>query len=306
MDQRTAWTPGHIPSQTGRNVVVTGGSSGLGLAIATALARHGAHVVLAVRDAERGARAADQITVGTPTASVEVQLLDLSSLASVREAAREITTRHPTIDLLINNAGVMWTPLTRTSDGFELQMGTNHLAHFALTGLLMPQMLATADSRVVTISSNSHRGGRIAFEDLNSHHAYDRQAAYAQSKLANLLFTYELHRRLTSAGAHTSALAAHPGGASTGLTRNAPAHMRLLNTVLGPLLTHSAERGALPVLRAATDPAALGGEYYGPKGLGEMRGDPRRTDSHARSHDAEAQRRLWVLSEELTGVRYAL
>ncbi|MFD6289350.1 oxidoreductase [Streptomyces sp. NPDC060205] len=306
MNQLAAWTPTAIPSQAGRNVVVTGGGSGLGFAIADALARHGAHVILAVRDAERGARAADRITASTPEASVEVELLDLSSLASVHEAAQDISVRLPTLDLLINNAGVMWTPLTRTSDGFELQMGTNHLAHFALTGLLMPQLLSTPGSRVVTISSNSHKGGHIVFEDLNSQHGYDRQAAYAQSKLANLLFTYELHRRLTSAGAHTSALAAHPGGASTGLTRNAPTHMRLLNTVLGPLLTHSAERGALPALRAATDPAALGGEYYGPKGPGEMRGDPRRTDSHPRSHDAEAQRRLWTLSEELTGVRYPL
>ncbi|MGW4234531.1 oxidoreductase [Streptomyces sp. NPDC004980] len=306
MTEHAVWAPERMPSQIGRIAVVTGGGSGLGYAIAHALARHGAHVVLAVRDTQRGAQAAERITAGTPSASVEVQLLDLSSLASVREAARDITARHPGIDLLVNNAGVMWTPLTRTSDGFELQMGTNHLAHFALTGLLLPHMLHRTDSRVVTISSNSHRGGHINFDDLNSRNTYDRQAAYAQSKLANLLFTYELHRRLTATDSRTSALAAHPGGASTGLTRNAPAHMRILNTVLGPLLTHSAERGALTVLRAATDPEAHGGDYFGPKGPGEMRGRPHRTTSHPRSHDTNAQQRLWSLSEQLTELTYPL
>ncbi|WP_327708342.1 oxidoreductase [Streptomyces sp. NBC_00464] len=303
MSERPTWTPAQVPNQSGRVAVVTGGGSGLGLAIATALAGQGAHVVIAVRDVGRGDRAVAGITAAVPGASVDVQLLDLASLASVRQAARDLRTRHSGIDLLINNAGVMWTPLIRTEDGFELQMGTNHLGHFALTGLLLPLMLDREDSRVITVSSSSHRGARLDFDDLNAERSYDRRATYARSKLANLLFTYELQRRLDGAGAVTRALAAHPGGASTGLTRNAPAHMRFLNAVLGPVMTHSAERGALSALRAATDPRALGGEYYGPRGLGEMRGAPRRTSSHPGSHDVVAQLRLWEASVELTGVQ---
>lgn len=303
MSERPTWTPAQVPNQSGRVAVVTGGGSGLGLAIATALAGQGAHVVIAVRDVGRGDRAVAGITAAVPGASVDVQLLDLASLASVRQAARDLRTRHSGIDLLINNAGVMWTPLIRTEDGFELQMGTNHLGHFALTGLLLPLMLDREDSRVITVSSSSHRGARLDFDDLNAERSYDRRATYARSKLANLLFTYELQRRLDGAGCcHQGAGRASRRGVHWADPQCA-AHMRFLNAVLGPVMTHSAERGALSALRAATDPRALGGEYYGPRGLGEMRGAPRRTSSHPGSHDVVAQLRLWEASVELTGVQ---
>jgi NAD(P)-dependent dehydrogenase (short-subunit alcohol dehydrogenase family) len=198
----------------------------------------------------------------------------------------------------------MWTPRGTTADGFELQFGTNHLGHFALTGLLLDRLLTTPGSRVVTISSQGHRQGTIDFADLQSERRYGRHLAYSRSKLANLMFTYELQRRLAAAGAATIAVAAHPGGSNTELVRNSPRPLRALNRVFGPLISQSPAMGALPTLRAATDPNVRGGEYYGPEGFYEARGHPKRTDSNARSHDSDVQRRLWTVSEELTGVTY--
>jgi NAD(P)-dependent dehydrogenase (short-subunit alcohol dehydrogenase family) len=299
------WTADDMPDQTGRTAVVTGANTGLGLETAKALAARGAAVVLAVRNLDRGKDAAAAVTTATPGADVTVQRLDLASLTSVREAAGELRARHERIDLLVNNAGVMYTPRGTTADGFELQFGTNHLGHFALTGLVLDRLLATPGSRVVTVSSIGHRiRARIHFDDLQLEHGYGRVAAYGQSKLANLLFTYELQRRLAAAGAGTTALAAHPGGSNTELVRNSPAPLRALNAVFGPLVTQSAAMGALPTLRAATDPAAVGGQYYGPGGLRELRGHPVVVASSSRSHDADVQRRLWTVSEELTGVTY--
>src|SRR6201997_61361 len=203
------WTTADIPDQTGRTALITGANTGLGYETAAALAAKRAHVVLAVRNLDKGKEAADRIVAATPGASVAVQELDLTSLESVRAAADEVRSHHDTIDLLINNAGVMMTPKASTKDGFELQFGTNHLGHFAFTGLLLDRVLATPGSRVVTVSSVGHRAGRIAFDDLQSEKSYSRIGAYGQSKLANLLFTYELQRRLT--GTHTIAVAAHPG-----------------------------------------------------------------------------------------------
>jgi len=300
------WTAADVPDQTGRTAVVTGANTGIGFEAAAVLAARGAAVVLACRNLDKAKEAAARITAATPGGIVEVQRLDLSALASVREAAEELRARYDRIDLLVNNAGVMWTPKGTTADGFELQFGTNHLGHFAFTGLLLDRLLPVAGSRVVTVSSLGHRQGRIDFADLQSERRYGRHLAYSRSKLANLLFTYELQRRLAAAEAGTVAVAAHPGGSNTELIRNSPLVFRALNGVLAPLVAQSAEMGALPTLRAATDPGVRGGEYYGPGRFFETRGYPRRTRSNTRSHDAEVQRRLWAVSEELTGVGYPI
>ena len=298
------WTTADIPDLSGRVAVVTGANTGLGYETATALAHRGAHVVLAVRNLDKGKDAASLITRRNTGASVEVQELDLTALDSVRAAARQIRADHDHIDLLINNAGVMWTPKSTTADGFELQFGTNHLGHFAFTGLLLDRLLPVASSRVVTVSSTGHRiRADIHFDDLQWERRYSRVGAYGQSKLANLLFTYELQRRLAPAGT-TIAAAAHPGGAHTELSRNLPPLQRRIFAAVEPLLAQDAAAGALPTLRAATDPAVVGGQYFGPDGFGQLRGYPKVVASSAKSHDAALQRRLWAVSEKLTGVTY--
>jgi NAD(P)-dependent dehydrogenase (short-subunit alcohol dehydrogenase family) len=301
----TKWTTAYIPDQTGRTAVITGANTGLGYETAKALATKGAHVVLAVRNVDKGKEAADRITAAAPGASVTVQALDLTSLESVRAAAHELRFTHDRIDLLINNAGVMTTPASTTKDGFELQFGTNHLGHFALTNLLLDRVLEAPDSRVVTVSSAGHRWARgIRFDDLQWARRYSRIGAYGQSKLANLMFTYELQRRLT--GTNTIAVAAHPGTSNTGLLRNTPAPIRAVADAIGPLLGQSSDMGALPTLRAATDPDVHGGQYFGPGGFRELRGYPKVVPSSAASHNTAAQRRLWAVSEELTKVVYPI
>ncbi|WP_420112450.1 SDR family NAD(P)-dependent oxidoreductase [Pseudactinotalea sp.] len=294
------WTEQHVPDQRGRVAVVTGASAGLGFETARVLAKRGASVVLAVRDAKKGERAASRM-IG----DVTVQTLDLTSLDSVHAAAGALRERHQRIDLLINNAGVFYTPKQTTHDGFELQFGTNHLGHFALTGLLLDMLLAVPGSRVVTVSSTGHRiRAAIHFDDLQWERSYNRVSAYGQSKLANLMFTYELQRRLAVHGS-TAAVAAHPGLSNTELARKsgAPALIRVPLTWLGAS-AQSAAMGALPTLRAATDPAVLGGQYYGPGGRNEVRGYPRTVTSSPESYDPVVQRRLWAASEELTGVTF--
>jgi NAD(P)-dependent dehydrogenase (short-subunit alcohol dehydrogenase family) len=305
------WTAADVPSQAGRTAVITGASSGLGRETATVLAERGADVVLACRDIGKAERAAGQIRArATGRGQVSVVHLDLASLASVRAAAGEIRAACPRLDLLINNAAVMRPPYQRSADGFELTFATNHLGHFALTGLLLDRLLATPGSRVVTVSSVGHLEGVMRFDDLQFESGYRADDAYAQSKLANLLFTYELTRRLTQAGALTAALAAHPGLARTALFRWDPLSTRvLLARALRPFtfwLLQSARKGALPTLRAATDPGARAGEYYGPGGRKEYTGYPVPVESSPRSHDTEAQRQLWELSEQLTGVTYRM
>jgi NAD(P)-dependent dehydrogenase (short-subunit alcohol dehydrogenase family) len=299
------WTATDIPDQTGRTAVVTGSNTGLGYETAAALAAKGAQVVLAVRNVGKGTDAAARIGDATPGASVEVQELDLTSLDSVRAAAELLRAKHDTIDLLINNAGVMFTPKSSTKDGFELQFGTNHLGHFAFTGLLLDRLLPVPGSRVVTVSSVGHRFARngIDFDDLQSEKDYSRVGAYGQAKLANLMFTYELARRLQSSGSNTIAAAAHPGGSRTELTRNLPPVVGALTKLAEPLF-QDADMGALPTLRAATDPGVIGGQYFGPDGLAEQRGYPVVVASSRVSHDTAAQRRLWTVSEELTGVTF--
>ena len=296
----TKWTTADIPDQTGRTAVVTGANTGLGYETAAALAAKGAHVVLAVRNLEKGEEAARRIEQATPGAQIQLQELDLTSLDSIRTAADELRTAHESIDLLINNAGVMMTPKSTTKDGFELQFGTNHLGHFALTNLLLDRVQAAPGSRIVTVSSVGHRFARgIRFDDLQWERDYNRIRAYGQSKLANLLFTYELQRRLQ--GTDTIAVAAHPGGSNTELTRNLPRFVAVAMPLFKPLF-QGPDMGALPTLRAATDPGVLGGQYYGPDGFGEQRGYPKVVASSTASHDTDAQRRLWAVSEELTSV----
>jgi NAD(P)-dependent dehydrogenase (short-subunit alcohol dehydrogenase family) len=303
------WHEADVPDQSGRVAVVTGANTGIGYQAASVLAYRGAHVVLAVRDLAKGNTALSRIVAagggGARKIDVTLQALDLTSLDSVRTAADALRSTYPRIDLLINNAGVMLTPKQTTKDGFELQFGTNHLGHFALTGLLLDHLLPVRGSRVVTVSSMGHRlRAAIHFNDLQWERSYNRAAAYAQSKLANLLFTYELQRRLNGADRATIAVAAHPGSSNTELTRNLPRIIKPVADVFGPLLFQSAAMGALPTLRAATDPDVRGGQYYGPDGFGEQRGHPKVVGSSAKSHDEGLQRRLWTVSEELTGVSF--
>jgi NAD(P)-dependent dehydrogenase (short-subunit alcohol dehydrogenase family) len=292
MGTRPTWTAADIPDQTGRTVVVTGANSGLGAAAARILATAGAHVVIACRDTRKGEAAATRID-----GSVEVRHLDLADLASVREFAESISSVH----VLINNAGVMAVPERRTRDGFELQLGTNHLGHFALTGLLLPRL----HDRVVTMSSVLHRIGRIDLDDLNwQRRRYQRWLAYGQSKLANLLFSYELQRRLTAAGSPLRSLAAHPGYAATELQGHTESFQDGLMALGNRLIAQSADMGALPVLYAATMPDAPGGAFYGPDGLGEQRGHPRRVGSSRASRDERVAAELWTRSERLTSVAF--
>lgn len=295
------WTAADIPDLTGKTAIVTGASSGIGMIAAGELARRGAATVLAVRDTGKGAAVRDRMIEAAPHAVIEVTRLDLADLSSVRQFAEGVKDD---VDILVNNAGVMALPYRKTADGFEMQFGTNHLGHFALTGLLLPRLRG---GRVVTVSSTMHKRGTMRFDDLNSELSYRKWEAYSQSKLANLLFAYELQRR---AGGSLTSVAAHPGYAATNLQSAGPqlsgnrleqAGMWLANL----LFAQSAERGALPLLYAATVPDLPGGSYVGPDGPGEGRGYPTIVSSTAASHDEEAAARLWSVSEELTGVRYA-
>ena len=295
------WTAADISDQTGRVAIVTGANSGIGFETARALATRSAHVVLACRRVTKGTDAVSRILDETPAASAECMALDLSSLQSVRAFANDFKTRHERLDLLINNAGVMMPAMrSQTADGFELQFGTNHLGHFALTLRLLDRLLSTNGSRVVNVSSTAHRSSEIDFDDLNwERRPYKRMPSYGQSKLANLLFTFELQRRLTAAGATTLALAAHPGWTATNLQQESP-----LLRALNPLFSMKPWQGALPTLFAATSAEATGGEYYGPNGRFELRGFPARVDTSSRAQSIEDAARLWSVSEEQTHVRF--
>jgi NAD(P)-dependent dehydrogenase (short-subunit alcohol dehydrogenase family) len=302
------WTAEQIPDQSGRVALVTGANSGLGLITARELARAGAQVVMTARDMDKGAAALNDVNSTASGPQAELAELDLASLDSVRSFAEEFKRSRDGLDLLINNAGVMAPPRRTTSDGFELQLGTNHLGHFALTGLLLGTMEGREGARVVTVTSTAHRMGKINFDDLQSEGRYSRWRAYGQSKLSNLLFAFELDRRLRAAGSTVSSLAAHPGYSATNLQSAAPPAIdRAVMAVSNRLLAQDAEIGALPQLYAATQPGLEGGTFVGPDGRGEQRGHPQpnaRATSAAR--DEETARRLWEVSEELTGVHYDL
>ena len=302
------WTAADIPDQSSRVAVVTGANSGLGLETARQLAVAGAHVVLACRSAERGEAARRELLASRADASLSVEPLDLASLDSVRDFAKRLSQAHSRLDLLVNNAGVMALPRRQTADGFEMQLGTNHLGHFALTGLLLPKLLAAPDARVVTVSSTMHRFGRMRWDDLHAERSYQRWLAYAQSKLANLLFAFELASRLEARGARCVSTAAHPGYAATGLQLQGArmersswreAGWELINRVF----SQSAAMGALPTLYAATARAVQSGGYYGPDGIGEARGHPRPSQPSAAARNPDDALCLWELSEAATGVR---
>jgi NAD(P)-dependent dehydrogenase (short-subunit alcohol dehydrogenase family) len=309
-DSVAGWTAQQIPDQTGRTVLVTGANSGLGFHTSLELARHGARVLMAARDSARGEQALAKVRAAVPSALVELLSLDLADLSSIGTAAAEVAARSDRLDALVNNAGVMAIPYRQTVDGFEMQFGTNHLGHFALTGLLLPLLLSAPAPRVVTVSSGLHRRvGGINFDDVQGSRAYDKWVAYGQSKLANLLFAAELDRRARTAGTRLVSVAAHPGYASTNLQRVGPQmegnRLRAaVMSVANRVVAQSDAAGALPLLYAASMPDVSGGQYFGPAGPREMRGHPTLVGRSAAAQDAAAARRLWGLSEELTGVTY--
>jgi NAD(P)-dependent dehydrogenase (short-subunit alcohol dehydrogenase family) len=304
------WTAEDIPKLDGKNILITGANSGLGLDSAKALAKHGAHVVLACRTLAKAKAAAEAIRLEAPHAQLSPHAVDLSDLNSVRTFAREISSKLPALDVLMNNAGVMALPYLQTADGFEMQFGTNHLGHFALTGLLFELLAKTPGARVVTVSSVAHRMGTIRFDDPHWKHGYSKWQAYGMSKLANLLFTYELDRRCQIAGIALKSVGAHPGGAATNLQVRGPElaqdKLAAFTYKVMPLLTQPSWRGALPQLYAAVAEGVSSADYIGPSGLFELSGYPKKTRSAARSRDPQAMRRLWELSEQLTGVHYGL
>jgi NAD(P)-dependent dehydrogenase (short-subunit alcohol dehydrogenase family) len=300
------WTAADVADQTGRVAVVTGANSGLGLATTRELARAGARVVMACRSAANGEQAAAIVRASVPNAVLEVAVLNLAELGSVREFAAAAGADHDRIDLLINNAGIMAAPRRLTKDGFESQFGTNHLGHFALTGLVLPALLRGPAPRVVTVSSQLHRRGTMRFDDLMGERKYDRWGAYGQSKLANLMFCFELQCRATEAGSPLRSLAAHPGYASTNLQFAATDRFyeKAFGWIGNRLIAQSADMGALPTLYAATVPDLPGGTYVGPGGRGEQRGYPKVVAAARKAYDEDDWRRLWEVSEELTGVHY--
>ena len=299
------WTAADIPSQSGRIAIVTGANSGLGLSTARELARAGAEVVLACRNLSKGTDARRAIEAEVPGAKLMLAKLDLGDLTSIAEFAEGFRGGHSHLDLLINNAGVMAPPRQTTSNGFEMQFGTNHLGHFALTARLIGAMAGREDARVVTLSSGAHRIGRITFDNLQRERRYNRWTAYGQSKLANLMFALELDRRLRAADSNVKSLAAHPGYAATNLQfAAAPALDRVVMFAANKVIAQSADMGALSTLFAATAPGLEGGLFIGPDGVAEQRGHPRIVAPSGAARDEETARRLWEVSEQLTGVRF--
>jgi NAD(P)-dependent dehydrogenase (short-subunit alcohol dehydrogenase family) len=297
---KNKWTSENIPDQTGRIAVVTGSSSGIGYEAARVLANKNAKVIIAVRNAQKGESALQKIIAQNANADVSVMILDLANLKSVKEFTNEYKSKFDQLDLLINNAGVMMPPYSKTTDGFELQFGTNHLGHFALTLQLLDVIEKTENSRIVNVSSMAHNYGNLDFDDLTwEERSYNKMKSYGDSKIANIYFTYELQNKLDKKGLKVKVTAAHPGWTATELQRHAG-----LFDFLNNFFAMKIEQGALPTLRAAIDPEALGKDYYGPDGWKEMRGDPMRVKSNELSHDKEIAKKLWDVSEELTGVNF--
>ncbi|MCK4896375.1 MAG: SDR family NAD(P)-dependent oxidoreductase [Candidatus Heimdallarchaeota archaeon] len=296
---KNKWKFEDIPDQTGRIAIVTGANSGTGYEAAKALARKGAHVVMGCRNQEKAEKAKNDILSEYPEVSLEIIQLDLADLSSVKKFVEEFNKNYQSLDLLLNNAGVMMVPYQKTTDGFEMQLGTNHLGHFALTGLLLDKLLKSDNSRIVNMSSSAHLYGKMDFEDLQWEQSYNKVGAYGRSKLANLLFTYELNRKLEKTGNKTISAAAHPGWTRTNLQRHAGA-LKLMNPLFGmkPL------KGVLSMLYAATDDDVEGGNYYGPGGVTSMTGYPKKIQSNKKSYNLEDAKKLWEISEKLTGVKF--
>ncbi|MEA3286159.1 MAG: oxidoreductase [Candidatus Marinimicrobia bacterium] len=298
---KSKWTTQNIPDQSGRVIIITGANSGIGFEAAKALAEKNAEIILAVRNQEKGETAIAQIQKELPKAKLSVRLLDLANLASVKTFADQFNADFQQLDLLINNAGIMVPPYGKTVDGFESQFGTNHLGHFALTAQLYTQLRSTPNSRIINVSSNAHKMGKLDFDDLNwGKRRYMAWKAYGDSKIANLYFTYELSRKIQAAGDSIVVTAAHPGLTASNLAKGAV--IQFFNTIFaqdGPM-------GALPTLMAAVEPSAKSGNYYGPSGMSEWRGYPKLVSSNKLSHDVDIAAKLWTISEELTGVKFQI
>lgn len=289
----------NIPSMADKTVVITGANSGIGFEAAKMMAAKGAHIIMACRNLEKSGEALQLVKRESPSGIAELYRLDLSDFSSIRSFVTELKRNHDHIDILVNNAGLMATPYSKTADGFEMQFGTNHLGHFLLTGMLLDMILSVKNSRIVTVTSIAHFTGEINFRDINYDSGYGRMIAYRQSKLANLLFAYELQRRLARSGRDTISVAVHPGVSATSIIDLPP----LLDKVKDAVLM-SAIRGALPTIMGATEPSLSGGEYIGPNGFRQAFGAPAILRSSKKSHDPELAEKLWDISEELTGYRY--
>lgn len=302
------WTLEQVPDLSGKVIIVTGANSGIGYEAAKEFSRKGAKTILACRNMERAKAALGKINEEISDSKAEIMRLDVASLKSVHEFAKAFKKKYKRLDVLLNNAGVMMTPYGKTEDGFELQLGTNHLGHFALTGLLISLLLKTTGSRVVNVSSNGHRFGGTDFDKLvyGKDKEYSPMKAYGRSKLANLFFTYELQRRLEAKKSKAIVVAAHPGMSHTNLGRHMLKrwYFRLLMPIFSIIISQSAAKGALPSIRASVDPDVKGGDYYGPCGFMEMKGHPVKTESSEVSHNKEHAKKLWEISEKLTKVKF--
>lgn len=301
MSKKDGWTTNDIPDQSGKVVIVTGANSGIGYEATRALVKHGATVIMACRNLEKGESALKQILSENPRGQLDLLKLDLADLSSVQEFAEKFLGEYDRLDILINNAGVMATPYGKTNDGFELQFGINHLGHFKLTSLLFDLLKRTHNSRVITVSSYAHYFGRMNFNDLNSERFYQKWMAYGQSKLANVLFGYELQRRVSHNGRNPISVVVHPGYAATNLQ-----HTTTLFSMLNPIFAQSQEMGALPTLYAATSPDIRGGEYIGPDGFLGQRGYPHQAMSSSPSRDPDDAQQLWEVSEKLTRIQFEI
>lgn len=302
MSKKNKWTMDNIPDQKGRIAIVTGSSSGIGFETARVLANKNAKVIIAVRNLEKGKSAEEKIRTQNSTVNVTVMELDLADLKSVHKFAKNVQNQYKQLDLLINNAGVMMPPYSKTTDGFELQFGTNHLGHFALTGLLIDLLKNTPNSRVVNVSSVAHKYGNLNFQDLSwVKRKYKSMNSYGDSKIANMYFTFELSRKLKQNGKNPTVAAAHPGWTATELQR----HVRLFD-FMNSFFAQDITMGAIPTLYAAVGEDVKGGDYFGPSGFMEMRGYPRQVESNELSHDEEIAQKLWEISENLTEVRFSL
>lgn len=293
-----------LPSQKGRVTVITGANTGLGFETAKAMAGTGIKVIMACRNLEKAMAAQRAILHRHPSADTEIMLIDMTRLDSVREFARSFIAKYNRLDILVNNAGIMIPPYSKTQEGFESQMGVNYLAHFLLTGLLLKTIVSTPGSRIVMLASNAHRRGEINFDDINWEKKYRPMEAYQQSKLACLIFAIELQKRFDVAGLKTLSVASHPGLSLTDLVRHIPAWLLFISKPLTSIVTHSPEKGALPTLYAALSDDVHGGEYFGPQGRGEWTGKPGRAKIFPQAFDQETARRLWDLSEKLTGIKF--
>ena len=303
---QSSWNLTNVSSQVGKVAIVTGANSGLGYETALALAAKDMKVILACRNLVKAEDAKEKIQQEQPNASIECRQIDLSSLNSVRDFSADFLKDYQQLDLLINNAGIMIPPFSLTEDGFESQMAANYFGHFLLTEGLLESLMKTPGSRIVSLSSIAHKRGKIQFDDLQFEQDYDAMKAYAQSKLACLIFAIELQRKLDKAGSTTLSLAAHPGISDTELMRHMPIWSRLLVPFIGPFISHKPDKGALPTLRAALDARAQGGDYYGPNGKREFKGQPVKVKPRRKALDEDLGRQLWTISEELTNCTYSL